>query len=72
MYPGLPISAQVAAYDDFLREHREFLVLGSYDAPEEWLLRKLKDDDAHLTWLGTYPIPYVDSNLYLVDLPQAK
>ncbi len=72
MYPGLPISAQVAAYDDFVREHREFLVLGSYDAPEEWLLRKLKDDHARLTWLGTYPIPYVDANLYLVDIPQAQ
>jgi hypothetical protein len=72
MYPGLPISAQVAAYDDFLREHREFLVLGSYDAPEEWLLRKLKDDHARLTWLGAYSIPYVDANLYLVDLPQVQ
>ena len=72
MYPGLPISGHVEAYSDFLREHREFLVLGRYDAPEEWLLRKLKDDGAGLTWLGTYPVPYVDANLYLVTLPQGN
>jgi hypothetical protein len=68
MLPGLPISAKVASYDTFVRQHREFLVLGTYDAPEEWLLRKLRDDGARLTWLGTYPVPYVDSNLYLVDV----
>ena len=72
MYPGLPISAHVAGYDDFLAGHREFLVLGKFDAPEEWLLKKLKDDGARVTWLGTYPIPYVDSNLYLVDSPLGK
>jgi hypothetical protein len=67
LYPGLRISANVAAYDQFLTEHREFLVLGNFDAPEEWLLKKLKDDGARIIWLGTYPVPYVDSNLYLVS-----
>jgi hypothetical protein len=68
MDPGFPISANVANYADFLHQHREFLVLGSYDAPEEWLLRKLRDDGARLTWLGFYPGPYIDTNLYLVDV----
>ncbi len=68
MKPYFPISAKVASYADFIHQHHEFLVLGTYDAPEEWLLQKLDDDGAQLTWLGTYQVPYVDSNLFLVDL----
>ncbi len=68
MKPYFPISANVASYTDFIHQHREFLVLGTYDAPEEWLLQKLDDDGARLTWLGTYQVPYVDSDLYLVNL----
>jgi hypothetical protein len=72
MKPYFPISAKVSSYTDFVQQHREFLVLGTYDAPEEWLLRKLHDDGAQLTWLGAYKLPYVDSNLYLVNLATAK
>jgi hypothetical protein len=72
MKPYFPISASITPYNDFIRQHREFLVLGTYDAPEEWVLRKLHDDGARLTWLGAYPLPYVDSNLYLVSLPAAN
>jgi hypothetical protein len=68
MRPYFPISAKVASFADFIHQHREFLVLGTYDAPEEWLLQKLADDGAQLTWLGTYQVPYVDTDLYLVDL----
>jgi hypothetical protein len=72
MKPYFPISASVSSYTDFVHEHREFLVLGTYGSPEEWVLRKLHDDGARLIWLGAYPLPYVDSNLYLVTLPAAK
>jgi hypothetical protein len=72
MKPYFPISANVSSYTDFVHEHREFLVLGTYGAPEEWVLHKLHDDGAQLTWLGAYPLPYVDSNLYLVSLTAAK
>jgi Dolichyl-phosphate-mannose-protein mannosyltransferase len=72
MKPYFPISAGVSSYTDFIHEHREFLVLGTYDSPEEWVLRKLHDDGARLTWLGDYPVPYVDSNLYLVSLTAAQ
>jgi hypothetical protein len=72
MKPDYPISANVSSYNDFTHQHREFLVLGTYDAPEEWLLRKLHDDGARLTWLGAYPLSYVDSDLYLVSLPAAN
>ena len=72
MKPYFPISASVSSYSEFIHQHHEFLVLGTYDAPEEWVLRKLHDDGAQLTWLGAYPVPYVDSNLYLVNLTTAK
>jgi hypothetical protein len=72
MTPYFPISASVSSYNDFIHQHREFLVLGTYDYPEEWLLRKLHDDGARLIWLGAYPLPYWDSNLYLVNLNAAK
>jgi hypothetical protein len=72
MKPDFPISATVSPYKNFIHQHREFLVLGTYDAPEEWLLRKLHDDGARLTWLGTYPLPYVDSDLYLVTQSAAN
>lgn len=72
MKPYFPISANVASYADFINKHREFLVLGDYEAPEEWLLPKLKDDGAQLTWLGTYRVPYLDSNLYLIHLPAGR
>ena len=72
MKPYFPISGNVVSYTDFIHQHREFLVLGTYDAPEAWLLNKLKDDGAQLTWLGTYRMPYGDSNLYLVNLDAGK
>ena len=72
MKPYFPISAKVASYADFIHQHREFLVLGTYDAPEEWLLQKLDDDGAQLIRLGTYQVPYVDTDLYLVNLATGK
>jgi Dolichyl-phosphate-mannose-protein mannosyltransferase len=72
MRPYFPISAKVESYDDFIRQHRQFLILGEYHLPEEWLLRKLHDDGARLTWLGSYPGPYMDSNLYLVNLTEGE
>jgi Dolichyl-phosphate-mannose-protein mannosyltransferase len=72
MKPYFPISAGVSSYAGFVHEHREFLVLGTYGAPEEWLLRKLHDDGAQLSWLGVYPLRYVDSNLYLVSQTDAR
>jgi hypothetical protein len=34
MQPWFPISAGVRSYADFVHEHREFLVLGTYGAPK--------------------------------------
>jgi hypothetical protein len=48
-----PIHANVEEYSIFVRQHPSFLVLGTFDYPEDWLLRKVKADDAHLCLLAT-------------------
>jgi hypothetical protein len=45
---------QVEPYCAFLREHSQFLVLGGYNYPDTWVLRKLEMDGAQLSILGTY------------------
>jgi 4-amino-4-deoxy-L-arabinose transferase-like glycosyltransferase len=70
--PYFLISPNVVSYADFIHQHREFLVLGTFESAGTWLLPKLKDDGAQFTWLGTYRMPYRDSNLYLVNLSASK
>ena len=53
-------------YDDFLRTHPQFIVLGKYDWPEDWLLRKLVDDGASVRVLGRTNDEYRDRELYEV------
>jgi hypothetical protein len=64
-----PVRANVAAYSDFIRGHRQFLVLGTWGYPEDWLLRKLHDDGAAAKLVGEYKLPYKDKTLYLVTMP---
>jgi hypothetical protein len=49
-----PIRGQVEPYCAFVHQHSEFLVLGGYNHPDTWLLRKLERDGAHLSIIGTY------------------
>ena len=51
-------------YHAFLREHPHFIVLGKYDWPEDWLLRKLVDDGANVRVLGRTTDEYRDRELY--------
>jgi hypothetical protein len=64
-----PIRANVDQYSSFTRRYRQFLVLGTYDYPEDWLLRKLAADGAKLVPIGYYDIPYKDHTIYRVTLP---
>ncbi len=64
-----PIRATVEPYQKFVREHPEFLVLGTPDYPEDWLLRRLLDIHALVRYLGDFPGPYKDSQLYVVRMP---
>jgi hypothetical protein len=77
IFEGMPIAVSTfhfhghaAPYPDFLRQHPHFYLLAAdHDYPEDWLLRKLAADGAHLRLLGTVDNSYRDHNLYDVTLP---
>jgi hypothetical protein len=64
-----PIRAAVDPYAQFVSEHPRFLVLGTPDFPEDWLLRRLLDIHAAVRYIGDIPGPYRDSALYEVTMP---
>lgn len=64
----LPIRAHVEPFAAFTQAHHEFLVLGTPEYAEDWLLRYLKASGAKLQFLGEFPSEYKDSKLFLVDL----
>jgi 4-amino-4-deoxy-L-arabinose transferase-like glycosyltransferase len=66
-----PIRASVDGYRRFVQDHRQFLVLGTPDYPEDWLLRRLMDVGARLDYEGDFPGPYKDSQLFLVNMPES-
>lgn len=64
-----PIRGKVVPYREFVAEHPQFLVVGDPEYPEEWLLRRLLDIHAKLDYLGTFPIPYQDKEIFEVTMP---
>jgi hypothetical protein len=64
-----PIRANVEPYSLFMSEHHQFLVLGTPDYPEDWLLEKLHDDGAGIQMVRRLNLPNKDKNLYLVTMP---
>ena len=63
-----PIRGNIMPYQEFAQQHSKFLVLGTYNYPEDWLLRKLLADHATLRFLGDYDTGYKDEQLYEVTL----
>lgn len=64
---AFPIRANVEQYSIFVREHPTFLVFGTYNYPEDWLLKKLQADGAHLCLLRTVDDPqFKDRQLWQV------
>ncbi len=64
---AFPIRANVEDYSIFVQRHPKFLVFGTYDYPEDWLLRKLHADGAHLCLLRTVGDPqFKDRQLWQV------
>jgi Dolichyl-phosphate-mannose-protein mannosyltransferase len=61
-----PIRAHVTGYWDFIAAHPEFLVLGTPDYPEDWLLNALIDQGAQVRYLGNFPGDYKDTQLFLI------
>ena len=62
-----PIRANVSTYSAFIKTHPRFFVLGEYDFPEDWLLRKLDADGASLRLIGETEGSYKDKDLYYVS-----
>jgi len=63
-----PIRGDVQPYCFFLSNHQHFLVLGKYQHPQGWLLRKLEMDGAHLRIVGRYPYTLEERDLYEVTI----
>jgi len=64
-----PVRATVTPYRSFLPAHERFLVLATPDWPEDWLLKKLRDDGAEIRRLAEIDSGYRDRVLYEVRRP---
>jgi len=62
------IRSNVEPYTQFIQQHRTFLVYGTFDFPEDWLLRKLLADGAELKYLGKFNEGYRDEDLYEITI----
>jgi hypothetical protein len=70
---AFPIRGQVEPYCAFVREHPQFLVLGGYNYPDTWVLRKLEMDEARLSIIGTYDDGVIEEHqIYKVNVENAK
>lgn len=64
-----PMRAHVAHYGDFVAASPHFLVLGTLDFPEDWLIPKLLADGAQLRFLGEMTRGYKDTLMFDVVFP---
>jgi hypothetical protein len=64
-----PLRGTVEPYCSFVGGHRRFLVLGAYNHPQGWLLRKLDMDGASLRIIGRYASTLEEHDLYEVSVP---
>ena len=70
---AFPISGEVEPYCAFLRKHAQFLVLGGYNHPDTWLLKKLEMDGAKLSLVGTYDDGVIEERqIYRVSVASEK
>ena len=66
------LRGQSEPYAEFVREHPHFFVFGRYDYPEDWLLRKLTADGAHIRVVARTSDEYRDTELYEVWRPGVR
>ena len=69
-FPVFQFQSTVEPLRSFEAAHKKFLVLGSYDYPENWLLRKLQADGATLLYLGSFETGYQSKQLFEVELKE--
>ena len=63
-----PIRSHVTPYQEFIRRFPRFIVLGSIEYPEDWLLRKLVAEGAKVQQIGSIQGHlYRDDTLYEID-----
>jgi len=68
-----PIRANIDPYNDFVSQYPHFLVFGSIDRAEDWVLRKVIAEGAHVTKIGEPKTLYRERTLYEVTLvPQGN
>lgn len=65
-----PIRGTVEGYAEFVRRNPHFLVLGTPDYPEDWLIAKLIADGAELNFKGEIKPGYKDRMIFDVKLPR--
>lgn len=63
-----PIRGKVEPYCAFVGEHPRFVVVGAYNHPQGWLLKKLDMDGANLKVIGTYTGITEDAQVYEVTV----
>jgi hypothetical protein len=70
---AFPIGGRVLPYCAFLDKYSEFLVLGRYNHPDTWLLKKLEMDGAKLSIVGTYEDGVIEEGeIYRVSVGNEK
>jgi Dolichyl-phosphate-mannose-protein mannosyltransferase len=67
-----PLRGHFDPYRRFVAEHPHFLVLGTPDYPEDWLLPRLLDIHARLNYLGNFATPYDDKEIFEVSMPGSE
>lgn len=68
LHNQFPIRAHVEPYDDFIKQHPRFIVFGSGDYPDDWLIQKLLADGTIVRFLGVAPSSYGDTQVYQVTV----
>jgi hypothetical protein len=66
-----PTRGTVEPYCSFIPKHPHFLVVGAYNHPQGWLLKKLDMEGADLRIIGTYPGITEEAQLYEVTVSKA-
>lgn len=66
-----PIRGKIEPYLSFIPAHPEFLVVGAYNNPQGWLLRKLDRDGAKITVVGICAANTEACQIYKVEMPDA-
>jgi hypothetical protein len=61
-------AGHVQPYESFVAQHPHFFVFGTYEYPEDWLLRKLTADHADIRVLDPVDDSYVNREVYEVRI----